>query len=511
MSYQIEKCQIHNIDKLYINLEKNTQKYMKTECIQCIKKESISIEEILMKFRQLSSMQSKIIQNQQIMGEMNNIVQQSNLVLQSYQQMHKKIQDQHDKWLKINSQYEEIQKLLKSNYYNQEDLCQIAEITLNSNLMNVPSFASDQLDNLHQLNIKLQQINQILHSNPINIKRNPLITTNKENQQQQLQQINKNSTDQKQEFEQLTQFQTNIIVYAIAFSFDNSKIVIGGGNYNQIQNKNLMVLSLCGDNKLQSETILYGHSKRVTAISYSKKDHFFVSGSLDFTLRLWRYEVKNQNWDCIKQLNKHTSTVFGLAINNQDNLIISCGHDSKIFVWKNINQNWQDAQMISDHIAAVNSISFSEDNTLLASGSEDSKVYIWRNDYDIFNKIDQIDVPCSSFIYCVHFIQNNSLIVGTYDGNISIWQNNQNKYQLCFENNPKFGYIKKIVYNYNQSLIITKCEHRTIIWKIINNNKIEQIKVYEGEYLGIGLSQGPSIIAMFNCEKKELELLQCNI
>lgn len=54
-----------------------------------------------------------------------------------------------------------------------------------------------------------------------------------------------------------------------------------------------MVLNLCDDTKLSSETILYGHSKRVTSISYSKKDHFFVSGSLDFTLRLWKYEIKN--------------------------------------------------------------------------------------------------------------------------------------------------------------------------------------------------------------------------
>ncbi|CAD8187700.1 unnamed protein product [Paramecium octaurelia] len=510
MSYQIDKCKIHNRDKLYINLEKDTKEYMQTECLYCMKKDSIRIEEIMLKFKQMISTQSKVIQNQQIMVVLQQIMQSSNLALQSFQQMHKTIQDQHDKWQKIHSQFEQIQKLSKSTYYNQEELSQIVELTLNSNLTNVPSFALGQLDSFQKLTIKLRQINEILQSNPQIAKVIPQLTA-KQEEQQLLQPKNKGGTDQRKDFEQLSQFQTNITVYAIAFSFDNSKIVIGGGNYNQSQNKNLMVLSLSGDSKLQSETILYGHSKRVTAICYSKQEHFFVSGSLDTTLRLWRYEIKNQNWDCIKQLNKHTSTVFGLAINNNDNLIISCGHDSKIFIWKNINQNWQESQTISEHIAAVNSISLSEDNTLLASGSEDTKVYIWKNDNDVFSKISQIEVPCSSFIYSVHFIKQNSLIVGTYDGNISLWQINENQYQLCFENNPKFGYIKKIVYNQNQSLMITKCEHRTIIWKIIDNNKIEQIKDQEGEYLGIGLSQGPSIIAMFNCEKKVLELLQCNI
>ncbi|CAK56551.1 unnamed protein product (macronuclear) [Paramecium tetraurelia] len=510
MSYQIEKCQIHNLDKLYINLEKNTQAFMKTECLQCIKKESISVEEILMKFKQMISMQSKVIQNQQIMVVLQKIVQSSDLALHSFQQMHKTIQDQHEKWQKIHSQFEQIQKLSKSTYYNQEELSQIVELTLNSNLTNVPSFAIAQLDNFQKLTIKLQQINEILHSNPQIAKVIPQQAA-KQEEQQLLQPVQKGGTDQKKDFEQLSQFQTNITVYAIAFSFDNSKIVIGGGNYNQIQNKNLMVLNLSGDSKLQSETILYGHSKRVTAICYSKNEHFFVSGSLDSTLRLWRYEIKNQNWDCIKQLNKHTSTVLGLAISNYDNLIISCGHDSKIFIWKNSNQIWQESQTISEHIAAVNSISLSDDNHLLASGSEDTKVYIWKNENNIFSKLSQIDVPSSSFIYSVHFIKYHSLIVGTFGGNISIWQINEDNNQLCYENNPNFGYIKKIVYNQNQSLMITKCEHRTIMWKIINNEKIEQIKDQEGEYLGIGLSQGPSIIAMFNCEKKALELLQCNV
>ncbi|CAD8106501.1 unnamed protein product [Paramecium sonneborni] len=509
MSYQIENCSIHNLDKLYINLEKNTQNYMKIECIQCIQKESISIEEILMKFKQLSAVQSKISQQQDIYPLLKTIVQQSNFVLKSFQQLHQTISEYRDQWLKIYQQHQVIQKFSKSNFYNQEDLSQIAQITLNSNDINVPNFVQDQFENFQKLTSKLQKIEQILNSNPIFFKENPQISINNENEQK-IQQIQKDYSAQQIDFQELSQFQTNIIVYAIAFSFDNQKIVIGGGNQNQGENKNLMVLGLSGDNKLKSETILLGHSKRVTAISYSKNDHFFVSGSLDSTLRLWKFDIKNKDWECIKQLNKHTSTVLGVVISNRDQQIISCGHDSKIIIWKYINNDWQDSQLFSDHIAAVNSISFSEDNYLLASGSEDSKVYIWRNENQLFHKIDQIDVPCQSYIYSVQFIKQNSLIVGTYDGNISIWKNNQNqnRYEICFENNLKFGYIKKIVYNYNSQLLITKCEHRTVIWRIINNEKIEKIKDYEGEYLGIGLSQGPSIIAMFNCQKKELQLLQ---
>ncbi|CAD8120757.1 unnamed protein product [Paramecium sonneborni] len=507
MSYKIDKCSIHNLDKLYINLQKNTQKYMKTECLQCIQKESISIDELLMKFKQLSDKPSKIIQHQQIFTLLKTMVQQSHFVLQSVQQLCKTISEYQVEWLKMYQQHEDIQKFSKSTFYNQDDLSKIAQITLNSNYVNVPSFVQDQVENFQKLTTKLQQINLILSSNPLLLRGNPKISSNNENQQI-IQQFHQ---DYAADFQEFSQFKTNIIVYAIAFSFDNTKIVIGGGNCNQSENKNLMVLCLCGDN-LQSENILLGHSKRVTAISYSKKDHFFVSGSLDSTIRLWKLDIKNKDWECIKLLNKHTSTVLGVAISNTDQQIISCGHDSRIIIWKNINNDWQDSQVLSDHIAAVNSISFSEDNFLLASGSEDSKVYIWRNENSEFHKFDQINVPCQSYIYSVQFIKQNSLIVGTYDGNISIWKINLNsvRYEICFENNLKFGYIKKIVYNYYSQLLITKCDHRTIIWRIINNENIEKIKEYEGEYLGIGLSQGPSIIVMFNCEKKQLELLQQN-
>lgn len=72
----------------------------------------------------------------------------------------------------------------------------------------------------------------------------------------------------------------------------------------------------------------------MTAIQYSKHSNFFVSGSLDFTLRLWNINDNGVDWECIQLLNSHTSTVFGICLDIDENQIFSCSYDTTIIVWE---------------------------------------------------------------------------------------------------------------------------------------------------------------------------------
>ena len=44
--------------------------------------------------------------------------------------------------------------------------------------------------------------------------------------------------------------------------------------------------------------ILKGHDKEVTCLYFSRKNNWFISGSRDKTLRIWK-EFSNSEWGCI--------------------------------------------------------------------------------------------------------------------------------------------------------------------------------------------------------------------
>jgi WD40 repeat protein len=78
-----------------------------------------------------------------------------------------------------------------------------------------------------------------------------------------------------------------------------------------------------------------GHQGPVTCLIYDEQygpDGLLFTGSVDRTIRVWNPSSTNKSQQCVQKLDAHGSTVS--ALSNSENLLLSCGNDHTMRVWK---------------------------------------------------------------------------------------------------------------------------------------------------------------------------------
>jgi U3 small nucleolar RNA-associated protein 12 len=128
---------------------------------------------------------------------------------------------------------------------------------------------------------------------------------------------------------------------------------------------------------------LQGHSKAVTALSYSHQDRLLVSGSKDTDVIVWDlvaesglFRLKKCHRDEISALVWISSE--STATNSKPTHLVSASKDSLIKVWDLKTQHC--VETVLTHRGAVHSLDWIASESLLLSGSEDGQVRAWSVD-----------------------------------------------------------------------------------------------------------------------------------
>jgi WD40 repeat protein len=111
----------------------------------------------------------------------------------------------------------------------------------------------------------------------------------------------------------------------------------------------------------------------VQCLAWTKDGKTLVSGSFDYSIRIWN----TKTWKQIVVLNEHTSSSFvnALAISPNGRVLASASQDSTARLW-NLD-NGQPISSLLQHAHAVICMSFSVDGKVLATGCQDCNVYTW--------------------------------------------------------------------------------------------------------------------------------------
>uniref|UniRef100_A0A914R988 Uncharacterized protein n=1 Tax=Parascaris equorum TaxID=6256 RepID=A0A914R988_PAREQ len=115
-----------------------------------------------------------------------------------------------------------------------------------------------------------------------------------------------------------------------------------------------------------------GHMDRVTSISVSKNGHFFVSTSIDQTVRIWAF---TQN-EPIRVLKPHKGKVMCSVVSADCKLIITGGTDSCANVI--CVETGELLRSFQEHTGTVISIALTSNDEFLVTGSGDFVVMIWN-------------------------------------------------------------------------------------------------------------------------------------
>ncbi len=164
--------------------------------------------------------------------------------------------------------------------------------------------------------------------------------------------------------------------------------------------------------KLQSETVLQGHSSGVTCIAIANFQSILASGSSDCFICLW----DSQKLELVCTLKGHSKTVNCIVFNHNDTKIVTGSDDRTARVWN-----------ISD-FTCTSSINFSDSIKTIAFISEDiflAGVHCSRKQLKSWSA-NTGGFVCefnghTHAVMCMLIIDSDHVVTGSRDGTIKLW------------------------------------------------------------------------------------------
>ena len=117
---------------------------------------------------------------------------------------------------------------------------------------------------------------------------------------------------------------------------------------------------------------LSGHEGWVNAVAVTTDGRYAVSGSWDYTLKVWEVETGRQ----VRTLSGHENTVNAVAVTTNGRYAVSGSSDRTLKVWE--VETGREVRTLPGHEKAVNAVAVTPDGRYAVSGSYDSTLKVWE-------------------------------------------------------------------------------------------------------------------------------------
>lgn len=170
---------------------------------------------------------------------------------------------------------------------------------------------------------------------------------------------------------------------------------------------------------------LTGHTWPVLSIAISSDNQFLVSGSADYTMKIWELQTSR----LIATLNGHKEPVYAVAITPDNQRIVSGSSDNTIKIWE--FSTGELIRTLTGHSDSVYSVAMSPDGQTIASGSWDNTIKLWNLPNSIWTQSGQeihTFTGHSDWVYSLAFSADGQMLAsGSWDRTIKLWNIPQGK------------------------------------------------------------------------------------
>ncbi|CAD8127858.1 unnamed protein product [Paramecium sonneborni] len=399
-------CEIHNQEIIFVDSSKDVNIESRTSCFKCNRRNGDTVQEFIQKWQSY---------NQECKGQFQN----------EFQNFKKHVEDENKK-LKIirkdinkaiDEKLHQNNEQLKINYDTQCKSIQELNYLLNHQKFNQIAEKLSVSERKVQCNqnykdnncLLISQINQILNK----------FDQNEENHQniksitfEKIQNIPKKSKNY------IEQESVNQQCFAVAFNREDNIMISGFGSEIKVW--------LFSDGQLTEIDKFEGHDDNISCLLFSQYSNSFVSGSMDFTIKLWK-EKSLLIWECSQSFQEHTDFISCIILSKDENFLFSGSYDKTIRIWRLDfpSKTLSQAQALEYHTNLVLGLSLNPSEQLLVSCGQDLQINLWhKGKNNLWNFKQKIKQSIQDFGYRIQFLNDSQFvwINKGYNGSISVFE-----------------------------------------------------------------------------------------
>ncbi|XP_053327496.1 transducin beta-like protein 3 [Spea bombifrons] len=243
--------------------------------------------------------------------------------------------------------------------------------------------------------------------------------------------------------------------------------------------------------------ILYGHTETVLALDVFKKGLLFASCAKDNTVRIWQMNKVSGKVACVAQGIGHTNGVGAISCSRmKESFLVSGSQDFTMKLWKlpeSISSKNTDGKLpeletlhacVTEkaHDKDINSVAVSPNDKLIASGSQDRTAKLWAA------------ADCSLLgvfrghkrgIWCVQFSPVDQVLATTSaDGSLKLWGLQDFSCLKTFEGHDA-SVLKVIFVSRGTQMLSSGSDGLLKLWTIKTNECVKTLDSHEDKVWGL--------------------------
>ena len=221
-----------------------------------------------------------------------------------------------------------------------------------------------------------------------------------------------------------------------------------------------------------------GHGGMVRTLDISYDGSKVLSGSFDFTARLWNFADQNE----IAVLDAHSGPVTSVAFIGDGSRALTASDDRTAILWD--LQTFKPLKKLKGHSHKVMGLAVSANGALAVTGSWDHTVRLWDLNSSKTIRIFKHTSPVNTVLFAYN---DNSIIVGGHNGKIQIWDIKTGNSQGMLEGHF-MGITGLSISSDGRRLLSASIDKSMRLWDLISMKEVRIFRKHEGQILAVALS-----------------------
>lgn len=242
--------------------------------------------------------------------------------------------------------------------------------------------------------------------------------------------------------------------------------------------------------------ILYGHTETVLALDVFKKGLTFASCAKDRTVRVWRMDKTTGKVACVAAGEGHSNSVGAIACSRmKGSFVVSGSQDFTLKVWtlpESISKASKDKTPELERLYAsktekahdndINSVAVSPNDKLIVSGSQDKTAKLWSSaDLSLMGVLK----GHKRGVWCVQFSPVDQVVAtASADGTLKLWGLRDFSCLKTFEGHDA-SVLKVIFVGHGTQLLTSGSDGLLKLWTIKTNECIKTLDDHEDKVWGL--------------------------